>query len=166
MTMAIDRNARAKLGAKLRSDAKLTPTTRLVGQAILFAAMNASTGRSLAFRGYLAEEAGCSERSVTRANAALVEAGYLTIVPTWGKNKIAHDGRWFRPRGPNVYEWVVPESFYRANLSTCPRPIYIKKELPPLDPELEAILIRLGTTMVERVELENRQLAASLGATG
>jgi hypothetical protein len=164
--MGIDRNMRARIGAKLRSDAKLTPTTRLVGQAILFAATNSNTGRCSAFRGYLAEEAGCSGRSVTRANTALVEAGYLQVVPTWEQRKRVVGGRWIRPRGPNVYVWSVPASFYMANPSMCPRPVSIKKELPSLDPELTATIARLGNAMAERAELENRQRAASLGNAG
>ena len=106
----IDRNVRARLGARIRADRRLSPTARLVGQAALFSAMDASTGRCQAYRARLAHEAGCSKRSVTRATLALQDAGYLSVVPTWGKRHRSDGRRWFRPR-------VLPVVRTRASLA-------------------------------------------------
>ena len=155
----IDRNARARLGAKLRADSRLTPTARLVGQAALFGCMDARTGRCQAFRGRLATEAGCSERSVTRATQALQEAGYLSVVPTWGKRHRSDGRRWYRPRGANVLEWRVPASFFvSAKLSLVPSPIN-KKEAPAQLPEgLARVLARFGTTLADKTGLPGGEM--------
>ena len=148
--MAIDRNTRARLGARIRADRRLSPTTRLVGQAALFAATDAHNGRCQAYRARLAHEAGCSPRSVTRATAALAEAGYVKVVATWGQRRREIGGRWFRPRGANVIVWILPAGFLLANVATHPSS-KIKKMEPELLPEgLSRALERFGHALADR----------------
>ena len=149
--MAIDRNARARLGAKIRADSRLTPATRLVANAALFAAMDARTGRCQAYRCRLAQEAGVGERSVTRATNALQVAGYIAVVPTYGQRRRESGGRWFRPRGPNVLEWRIPADFFlSAKMAADPSSSSKKVELAPLDPALAAVLARFGNAIADR----------------
>ena len=144
----IDRNARARLAARIRVDSRLSPTARHVANAALFAAMDARTGRCQAYRARLAHEAGCSKRSVTRATQALQDAGYLQVVPTYGQRRREQGGRWFRPRGANVLEWRVSADFFlSANLAARPSPPITKEPLPE---GLARVLERLGTAMIER----------------
>ncbi len=128
----IDRNARARLSVKIRQDRRLSPTTRHVANAALFAATDVRTGRCKAYRARLAHEAGCSKRSVTRATAALVEAGYIKLVPTWGQRRREQGGRWFRPRGANVIEWNLPTDFLLAKLAAVPSHQIKKMAAAPL----------------------------------
>ncbi len=147
----IDRNARARLGAKLRADSSLTHATRLVGHAALFAGMDARTGRCQVHRARLAHEAGCCERTISRATADLEAAGYLTVVPTWGPRRRQQDGRWFRPRGANVLEWRFPADFFLSDkLSPDPSPFLKKEALAPLPDGLARALERLGNAMADR----------------
>lgn len=147
----IDRNVRARLGARIRGDRRLSPTTRHVANAALFAGTDARTGRCQAYRARLAHEAGCSQRSVTRATHALQEAGYLTVVPTWGKRHRTDGRRWYRPRGANVLEWRVSADFFVSDkLSRYPSPI--SKSLPPapLSEGLSRVLERFGNAIADR----------------
>jgi len=147
----LDRNTRARFSARIRADRRLTPTTRLVGQAALFACMDARTGRCQAYRARLAHEAGCCERTVTRATADLEAAGYLTVVPTWGTRRRQQGGRWFLPRGPNVLEWRLPADFFlRDSLSRDPSSSL--KPLPPapLPEGLARALERFGHAIADR----------------
>lgn len=149
--MAIDRNARARLGAKLRADKTLTHATRSVANAALFAGMDARTGRCQAYRARLAHEAGCCERTVTRATQALQEAGYLQVVPTWGARRRQQGGRWFRPRGPNVLEWRLPADFFlRDKLSRDPSSSLKTLAPAPLPEGLARALERLGHAIADR----------------
>ena len=153
--MAIDRNVRARLGARIRADRRLSPTARLVGQAALFAATDARTGRCQAYRARLAHEAGCSKRSVTRATQALQDAGYLAVVPTWGKRHRSDGRRWYRPRGANMLEWRVSADFFvSAKLAAYPSPKC--KNLPPapLPEGLTSVLVRLGHAIADRSGLQ------------
>jgi hypothetical protein len=147
----IDRNARARLGAKIRANRDLTPTTRLVANAALFAATDAKTGRCQAFRARLAHEAGCSNRSVTRATNALQDAGILKVIPTYGKRMRAENGRWFRPRGANVLEWNG--DFLRDKLAAHPSSSIRKIEPAPLPEGLARVLARFGTAIANRAGL-------------
>jgi hypothetical protein len=149
----IDRNARARLGARIRADRSLTHATRSVANAALFAAMDARTGRCQAYRARLAHEAGCSERSVTRATAALEQAGYVEIVPTYGPRRRQEGGRWFRPRGANVIAWIVPASFLRDKLAAGPSSSIQKRESVTLPEGLGKVLERFGTAIADRAGL-------------
>ena len=150
-TTMIDRNARARLGARIRADKRLTHATRSVANAALFSAMDARTGRCQAYRARLAHEAGCSPRSVTRATQALQDAGYVRVVPTWGKRHRTDGRRWYRPRGANVLEWQVPASFVvSAKLAPDPSFNLIKPALTPLPEGLTRVLERLGNAIADR----------------
>ena len=144
----IDRNLRARLGAKIRSDKSLTHATRSIANAALFAATDARTGRCQAYRAKLAHEAGCHPCTVSRATKALEEAGYLKVVPTYGPRRREEGGRWFRPRGANVLEWNV------SLLKSIPHPypsISIKKIAPAtLDEGLSRVLARFGNAIADR----------------
>ena len=148
--MAIDRNARARLGAKIRADRRLTHATRAVAHAALFATMDARTGRCQAFRGRLAHEAGCSPRSVTRATQALEAAGYLTVAPTWDRRRRQDGRRWYRPRGANVLEWRVPADFFvSAKLAAYPSSLSKPQALAPLPEGLSRVLERFGNAIAD-----------------
>ena len=152
--MAIDRNAIAKLAVRIRRDRRLSPTARNVGNAALFAAMSTRTGRCQAYRARLAHEAGCSKRSVTRATQALQEAGYLAVVPTWGKRYRSDGRRWYRPREANVLEWRIPANFFvSAKLAADPSSISKPLAPAPLPEGLSRVLQRLGSAMADRAGL-------------
>ncbi len=144
----IDRNLRARLGAQIRADKRLTHATRLVANAALFAATDARTGRCQAYRARLAHEAGCHAATVTRATNTLQEAGYLKVVPTYGPRRRAEGGRWFRPRGANVLVW----SDVLLKRIPLPSPsIPIKKiATAPLPEGLARVLERFGNAIADR----------------
>jgi len=147
-TTMIDRNARARLGAKIRGDKNLTHAARLVANAALFATTDARTGRCQAYRARLAHEAGCHAATVTRSTNALQEAGYLKVVPTYGPRCRAEGGRWFRPRGANVLVWN------EVLLKRIPHPLpslNIKNIAPaPLPEGLAKVLERFGNAIADR----------------
>ena len=150
--MPIDRNVRARLGARLRADRRLSPTARLVGQTALFMGMDARTGRCQAYRARLAHEAGCSPRSVTRATQALQDAGYIVVVPTWGRCHRTDGRRWYRPRGANVLEWRIPADFFvSAKLAADPSPLFKMMAPQPMPEPLIGALARLGHAMADRM---------------
>jgi len=157
----IDRNLRARLGVKLRQDRRLTGTTFRVAQAALFGCMDARTGRCQAYRARLAHEAGCSERSVTRATQALETAGYVKVVPTYGQRRRISGGRWFRPRGANVLEWLVSADFFlSAKMAAQPSPLLKPIDNAPLDPALAAVLARFGNAIADSRGLPNASACA------
>ena len=159
--MAIDRNVRTRLAVRIRQDRRLSPTTRHVANAALFSAMDARTGRCQAYRARLAHEAGCSQRSVTRATQALQDAGYLSVVPTWGKRHRSDGRRWYRPRGANVLEWRVSADFF-VSAKLAAYPSSISKNLPPapLPEGLSSVLIRLGRAIADQYGLPRQQQGA------
>jgi hypothetical protein len=154
----IDRNMRARLGAKIRGDKNLTHATRL---AALFAATDARTGRCQAYRARLAHEAGCHAATVTRSTNALQEAGYLRVVPTYGPRRREEGGRWFRPRGANVLVWS--EVLLKRILPPSPS-LNIKKEVPaPLPEGLARVLERFGHAIADRSGLPPATLPYKVG---
>ena len=149
--MAIDRNVRARLGAKIRQDKRLSPTARHVANAALFAATDARTGRCQAYRARLAHEAGCSQRSVTRATQALQDAGYLIVTPTWGQRRRKDGHRWYRPRGANVLEWQVSADFFvSAKMAALPSSKIYNISPAPLPEGLSNALARFGNAIADR----------------
>ncbi|MEI7606707.1 MAG: hypothetical protein WCJ64_04920 [Rhodospirillaceae bacterium] len=150
----IDRNARARLAARIRQDRRLTPTTRHVANAALFATMDPRTGRCSAYRARLAHEAGCSARSVSRATQALEAAGYLSVVPTYGRRHRAQGGRWFRPRGRNLLVWRIPADFFlSAKLAAYPSSISKTLAPSPLPEGLSKALARFINAGADRAGL-------------
>ena len=150
----INRNARARLGAKIRADSSLSHATRNVANAVLFAVMSARSGRCQASRARLAHEAGCSERTVTRATKDLEATGYLRVVPTWSARRRQLGGRWFRPRGPNVLEWVLPAGFFlNDRMSRDPSPRITISSPTPLSEGLARVLTRFGNAIADRAGL-------------
>ena len=153
----IDRNARARLAVRIRQDKRLSPTTRHVANAILFAGMDTRSGRCQTFRARLAHEAGCSPRSVTRATAALQEAGYVRVARTWGQRRREVGGRWFRPQGANVIEWILPAGFLVDRMARYPSPLSKKAEPAPLPEGLSQALERLGNSIADRAGLPKEE---------
>lgn len=150
----IDRNARVRFSIRIRQDRRLSSTARHVGIAALFMATDPRTGRCQAYRARLAHEAGCSSRSVTRATQALADAGYLSVVPTYGPRHRAQGGRWFRPREANVLVWRFPADFFLSDKPAVVPSHHIKKVvLAPLSEGLSRVLERLGTAIADRAEL-------------
>ncbi len=159
----IDRNARTRLAVRIRQDRRLSPTARHVGIAALYMATDARSGRCQAYRARLAHEAGCSSRSVTRATQALQDAGYLSVVPTYGPRRREHGGRWFRPRGANVLVWRVSADFFLSDKPAAVPSSISKKEAPPPLPEgLARVLERFGTAIADRSELPKIAVCANL----
>ena len=144
----LDRNLRARLGAKIRADQRLSHATRCVGTAILFACTNCKSGRSDAYRARIAHEAACSERTVSRAFSSLRDAGYITISPTYQRRHRSDKGRWYRPRGPNVVLWTA-DLVQRDKLSALPRVIYKPQRPEPLPDALAGALARLGHAIAD-----------------
>jgi len=151
--MPIDRNVRARLAVRIRQDRRLSPTTRHVANATLFAAMDTRSGRCQAYRARLAHEAGCSPRSVTRATTALQEAGYIKVVATWGQRRRENGGRWFRPQGANVIEWILPAGFLVDRMARYPSPLSNNLPPAPLSEGLSRVLERLGTAIADQYGL-------------
>jgi len=159
-TMAIDNRERIKFWNELRSDTRLTGSDARVANVLLFQFMNINTGRNQGYVAAIARFAGISERSVYRALSKLKGLGLLTIIPTWGRRMIAVGKRWFRPRGPSIYEWL--HSFQTAKVAAQPTSSIKKMEPEPMPPYLAAAVARLGAAIARKQELENARLEAAL----
>ena len=155
--MAIDKNIRAKLGMKLRTDRRLSHAEARAAQAILFAGTDCRTGRCQMFRERIAREAAVSLRSVDRAIARLRELAYLVVTPTWGQRHRQQGGRWFRPRGANVFTWAA--NFLVATVATHPRQESIQQAFPPLSEGLSRVLERFGNAIADRSGLPRAQMS-------
>ena len=146
--MAIDRNLRAKLGMKLRTDRRLSHAEARAAQAILFAGTDCRTGRCQMFRERIAREAAVSLRSVDRAIARLKELAYLVVTPTYGQRHRQQGGRWFRPRGASVFTWAV--NFLTATVAALPRQNTNIQAPCPLPEGLSRVLARFGNGIADR----------------
>ena len=165
----IDRNERARLGARLRADSRLTHSAYRAAQAVLFGAMNGLSGHCQAFRQWIADQAAVSLSSVDRAIGALEEFGYLTKVPTYGKHR-ERDGRWFRPRGASVFIWRA-ELFLNVRKTTDSSPKVIPRsnqklstavadEMARAEAALMLTLARFGNTVADRAGLPGGAVTA------
>jgi hypothetical protein len=149
-----DRNARVRFSVRIRQDVRLTPATRLVANALLFACVDSRTGRCQPYRARIAHEAGVSERTVTRAVQSLRDAEYLDVTPTWGKRHRTDGRRWYRPRGANVLEWRIPIDFsVRDSVSLDPSPSF-KNQPMMMDEGLSKAMTRLANSMADRNEAD------------
>lgn len=155
--MAIDNRARIAFWNSLRADPRLTGSDTRVANVLLFQFMNVNTGRNQAYVAAIARLAGVSERSVYRALDKLKTLGLLRIVPTWAARMVAVGGRWFKPRGASIYEWL--HNFQTAKLAVQPIRDTKKMEFPPLDAGLAAALARLGHAMADRAGLPGGAVA-------
>ena len=149
--MAIDRNIRARLGARLRVDSRLSHAEARAAQAILFAGTDARTGRCQMYRERIAREAAVSLRSVDRAIARLKELAYLVVTPTYGQRHRQQGGRWFRPRGANVFTWAA--NFLVATVAAHPRQNNKQEAPAPLPEGLSRVLERFGNAIADRAAL-------------
>ena len=156
--MAIDKNIRAKLGMKLRTDCRLSHAEARAAQAILFAGTDCRTGRCQMYRERIAREAAVSLRSVDRAIARLKELTYLVVTPTWGQRHRQQGGRWFRPRGANVFTWAA--NFLVATLAAHPRQNNKQEALAPLPEGLSRVLERFGNAIADRSGLPRVPMTA------
>ncbi|CAK0761999.1 hypothetical protein WCLP8_3380005 [uncultured Gammaproteobacteria bacterium] len=83
-----------------------------------------------------------------------IDLDRFKVVLTYGPRMRAEGGRWFRPRGPNVLEWVFPEGFFlSAKLAADPSTLIKKVDLSKIDPELQATLARFGGAIADRYGL-------------
>ncbi|MEI7608106.1 MAG: hypothetical protein WCJ64_12055 [Rhodospirillaceae bacterium] len=146
--MRVDRNIRAQLGAKLRTDRRLSHAEARAAQAILFAGTDCRTGRCQMFRERIAREAAVSLRSVDRAIARLKELAYLVVTPTWGQRHRQQGGRWFRPRGANVFTWAA--NFLVATVAAHPSQNNKQQAPAALSEGLSRVLERLGHAIADR----------------
>ena len=149
--MAIDRNIRARLGAHLRTDRRLSHAEARAAQAILFAGTDCRTGRCQMYRDRIAREATVSLRSVDRAIARLKELAYLVVTPTYGQRHRQQGGRWFRPRGANVFTWAI--DFLTATVTAHPRQESYIPPLAPLPEGLARVLERFGNAIADQAGL-------------
>ena len=156
--MAIDRNLRAQLGMRIRSDSRLSHAEARAAQAILFAGTDCRTGRCQMYRQRIAREAAISLRSVDRAIAKLRDLAYLTVVPTYGQRHRQQGGRWFRPRDASVFIWAA--NFLTAMLTAHPRQESIPLPPPPLPEGLARVLERFGTVLADRNGLPKQTVPA------
>ena len=145
--MVIDRNERARLGAQLRMDSRLTHAEHRAAEAILFAGTDCRTGRCQMFRERIARESAVSLSSVDRAIAKLKELGYVEVIPTYGPRCREIGGRWFRPRGASVFVWVS----LIVRVPTHPCKIQKEPAMAPMSPGLQAALARLGHGIADRM---------------
>ena len=160
--MVIDGNTRARLGAKLRLDKRLSHATFRVANAALFGCMDARNGRCQAYRARVADQAKCCVKTVSRATATLEELGYIQVVPTWGKRHRADGKRWFRPRGPNVIEWRIPAGFSVGDkVSPYPRDIINKPPSEVLPEGLARVLTRFGNAIADRSGLPEGSMSVN-----
>ena len=146
--MAIDRNIRARLGARLRVDSRLSHAEARAAQAILFAGTDARTGRCQMYRERIAREAAVSLRSVDRAIARLKELSYLVVTATYGQRHRQQGGRWFRPRGASVFAWAA--NFLVATVAAYPRQESKQQAPAPLPEGLAKVLERFGNAIADR----------------
>jgi len=151
MKQQIDRNERARIAVQIRHDSRLTPQTKHVAHALLFAFMGA-LGRAWPSYETLAKEAGCSLSTAKRAVRQLVDSGYISKTRRWGKMAIKRAGRWVPACMSNVYVWlarlsVIPTLEPRTNRSP-----ESKLTVPALPEGLARVLERLGTSIAERKE--------------
>ena len=100
------------------------------------------------YRERIAREAAVSLRSVDRAIARLRELAYLAVTPTWGQRHRQQGGRWFRPRGANVFTWAA--NFLVATAAAYPRQESKQQALAPLSEGLSRVLERFGTAIADR----------------
>ena len=149
MAASLDRNERARIGADIRKDDRLTHTAKLVGQTLLFFFMGA-TGRAWPSYETLAAEAGVSVRSAKRAIPQLVKSGYLTKTRRWGKHATQRAGKWVPACLSNLYLWAKRLS---ASVAQEPRPDITKAVTIPLSEGLTRVLERLGQAMADRAGL-------------
>ena len=147
----IDTIARIKFWADLLADRRFTGSDIRVINVLLFRFMNVKTGRNQAYVAAIARLAGVSEPSVYRALKRLKELGFLRVIPTWGKQMKAAGGRWFRPRGASIYEWL--HSFQTVKLTVQPKRKIIKEAQAALDPGLAAVLARFGNAVADKAGL-------------
>jgi hypothetical protein len=160
--MRIDRNVRARLGAQIRRDTRLTHTAKLVGLAILFAGFDCGTGRCQMYRQRIAREADVSLRSVDRAISQLRVLRYLAVIPTYAdKFKFSVNGRRYKPRSANVFIWltnllvakIAPHPSQKINTKEVDKKI-TKGLQPEVMPEgLAKVLARFGNAIADRYGL-------------
>ena len=144
----IDRTERARLGAQIRQDTRLTPAARLVALALLFAFMGAS-GRAWPSYETLASAAGVSVSSAKRAILQLVALGYLSKHRRWGRHPVQRAGRWVPACLSNVYIWLT-----RLSVKATPESRLNKIKVPEAMPAgVARALERLGHTIADRMGL-------------
>ena len=146
MAATLDRNERARIGAQIRKDDRLTHTAKLIGQALLFFFMGA-TGRAWPSYETLAAESGVSVRSAKRAIPQLVDSGYLTKTRRWGKHPTQRAGKWVPACLSNLYLWAKRLSATKAQE---PRPDITKVVAAPLSEGLSRVLERLGHAIADQ----------------
>lgn len=157
----INQKNRAELAAITRADKMLSSSTSRVMNALLYGCMDVSTGRIQAFRERIAALAGVSVRTVTRATKQLQERGYLLVVHTYQQCKRSMFGRWFCPKGANVF--VINPKFgllLRDKSSPIPSLSIDNKNRAaskvihnPMPESLVQVLARFGHAIADRAGL-------------
>ena len=135
----LDRNERARIGAQIRKDDRLTPTAKHVAQHTPLFFFMGATGRAWPSYETMAAEAGVSVRSAKRAIVQLVDSGYITKTRRWGKYAIKRARRWVPACLSNLYLWVQRLS---ARVAQDPRPNIIQAAPIALSEGLSRVLER------------------------
>lgn len=149
-----DRNARARLAARIRTDRRLTAGARLVWHSIAFGFVGA---RAYAFPSFeaIAIEAGVSRATVVRAIPQLERFGYVAVYRSYARRKDRR-GRLTPRRAPNRY--VLPLPSHEAHSAPGTKPLLKTMPAPaPLPADLAAVLARLGTAIADKRDREAGQ---------
>lgn len=141
-----DRNERARLCVRIRKDRRLSPGARLVWQAVAFGFVG---GRAYAFPSLdaIAAEAGVSRATAVRAVPELERLGYLEVFRSYVRRQDRR-GRMTPRREPNRY--VLPLPSHKAHPAPGTKRRSSITSAPQGDPELDALLLRLGKRIEER----------------
>lgn len=146
-TMSIDRNARARMASRIQATRALTHAQRGIARAILMAC-DCRTGRTVATYDKIAELAGAARSTVGKAVERIerIFADVLEVVRR-KENRRGRNGGTVRANAVNLYLWRLPaapaphKSEGRAESTN---------QTITMDPELSAVLVRLGNSVAAR----------------
>lgn len=143
----MDRNLRAKIFARIQADRSISLGARAVARAIL--AMSDKMGRVKRSYDAIAQAAGVDRSTVGRALALI--ARYVQIHRSYQTRQGRNGGVLVMARGVNLYLIRTPPDLATSHKAQNPTEstnnISIKPEPFPVDPELVALLVRLGQSI-------------------
>ncbi|WP_376956432.1 hypothetical protein ABNQ39_00285 (plasmid) [Azospirillum sp. A26] len=143
--MAIDRNARARMAARIQAMRGLTHAQRGIARALLMACDQ--FGRVKATYDRIARLSGAARSTVGAAVQALelVLAGLLQVVRRKA-DRPGRNGGTVRANAVNLYLWTIPAAAPAHKSEDRPGST---KQDPPMDPALAAALARFGNAIAD-----------------